>query len=217
MEMYYNIHTHFKPKLPNEIAIRNGFLTLTANQYEQLPYPISVGLHPWFLNHLSVNEATDALLESATLSNVKAIGEIGIDRAIQTSIGIQVAYFEAQLTVARALQKPVIIHAVRSYSDFLPYLKKHKVPMVFHGFNGNLQQAKELIKHGAYLSFGHRLQEPILAECFGQIPFTSMFLETDNTPDLNIAQVYQKAATLLNVSEADLREKIAQNWKQLFG
>ncbi|MCU0442677.1 MAG: TatD family hydrolase [Bacteroidia bacterium] len=217
MEMYYNIHTHFKPKLPNEIAIRNGFLMLTANQYEQLPYPIAVGLHPWLLNHLSVNEATDALLERATLSNVKAIGEIGIDRAIQTPIDVQVAYFEAQLTVARALQKPVIIHAVRSYSDFLPYLKKHNLPMVFHGFNGNLQQAKELIKHGAYLSFGRHLLEPKLAEWLSQIPLTSIFLETDNAPHLTIAQVYQKAATLLNLSEADLCEKIAQNWKQLFG
>lgn len=217
MTVYYNLHTHFKPKLSNEVAIRNGYLTLNPLQYASLPYSVSLGLHPWHIHNLAVNEVTDALLERATLSTVKAIGEIGLDRAIDTPIPKQITYFESQLMVARALQKPIILHTVRSYSDIIPYVKKSKVPMIFHGFNGNIQQAKELIKHGALLSFGGGLQESKIADCFKQIPLTSLLLETDNNPHLSIAEVYAIAAQHLAIPEEELMHKMEENWKQLFG
>ena len=118
---------------------------------------ISVGLHPWHISKTNLNTCIDKLINLATLKNVFAIGEIGIDRAIDVAVNTQIAFFEAQLNIARAVKKPIIIHAVRSYSDIIPYLKKSTIPFIFHQFMGNSQQAKELIKHGAFLSFGKNL------------------------------------------------------------
>ncbi len=211
MKQGINIHTHFKTSASGEVFIRNGGL-LRADAYTNLPYLVSVGLHPWHINKMTLKECTDRLIDLATLNNVFAIGEIGIDRAIDTPIGVQLKYFEAQLVIARAVAKPVILHAVRSYSDFLPYLRKAKIPFVFHGFNGNGQQARELIKHGAYLSFGKGLWETKSQEVFKEIPLSQLFFETDNHSTLTIKMVYEQAAMLKNMEVDELKYLINDNF-----
>ena len=131
---FINIHTHKKPNGPNETIIRNAFLHRTTKQLTNIPYGISIGLHPWYLNSLSINECADLLLDLTSTNNVIAIGEIGIDRSIDIPISKQLNYFEVQWNIARALQKPLIIHAVKSYSDLIPYVKKTKIPFIFHQF-----------------------------------------------------------------------------------
>jgi TatD DNase family protein len=135
-----------------------------------LKYPVSAGLHPWHLSQMTLNECMDKLVELATLPNTLCIGEIGIDKAIETPLAKQLEYLTAQFTIAKAVQKPLIIHAVRSYSDFVPFLKKTKIPFIFHQFQGNEQQAKELLKYNVKLSFGKNLFEPKSAEVFSRLP-----------------------------------------------
>ena len=204
---YINIHTHFKPQLNSEFAVRNAYLKLTAAQVEQLTYAVSVGLHPWHIHQMPLPQLSDRLIDLATQKNVWAIGEIGIDRSINTPISTQIQYFETQLNVARALQKPVIIHAVRSVSDLMPYLKKSKVPFVFHGFNGNIQQANELLKYSAKLSFGKVLFDDKMAEVFKQLPMDAFFLETDHS-SVSIETIYQTAAQLKGLSVDELKSAV---------
>jgi TatD DNase family protein len=212
---FVNIHSHRKPRLENEFVIRNAYLTLSNERIQNLPYTVSVGLHPWHLSQMTVNECSDKLIELASSEKVLAIGEIGIDRAIDTPIQKQLSYFEAQLNVARALQKPVIIHAVRSYGDLVPYLKKTKVPFIFHQFQGNEQQAKELLKYNAFLSFGKNLFESKSEQTFKSIPLEHIFLETDTAHHLHIADVYRKAAELKELHIDELKSIVFHNFAQL--
>lgn len=191
---YINIHTHYKPRNENELITRNAYLRLTPGQVTALPYKISAGLHPWHLRSMSIRECGDKLIELASLENVFAIGEIGIDRSIDIPVPTQLAYFDTQLNIARALKKPVIIHAVKSYSDLVPYLKKTKVPFIFHQFNGNEQQAKELLKYHCVLSFGKNLFSEKAQQVLRQIPDSGFLLETDTAPGLTIQEVYEQAA-----------------------
>jgi len=200
---YINIHTHFKPK-QNELSVRNAYLKLNAEQIAQLPYSVSVGLHPWFIRNYKINQCTDLLMDVANLSNVLAIGEIGLDRAIDTPLSTQIQYFDAQLNIARAVKKPVIIHAVKSYSDLMPFLKKTKVPFIFHGFTGNIQQAKEMLKHHAYLSFGKSLLDDKYIEVFAQIPNDRFLLETD-VDNTGISRIYELAAHAKGMSIDELK------------
>lgn len=200
---YINIHTHFKPK-QNELALRNAYLKLNAVQIAELPYPVSVGLHPWFLKNYTLTQCTDLLMDVVNLSNVLAIGEIGLDRAIDTPLSTQIQYFDAQLNIARAVKKPVIIHAVKSYSDLMPFLKKTKVPFIFHGFTGNIQQAKEMLKHHAYLSFGKSLLDDKYIEVFAQIPNDRFLLETD-VDNTGISRIYELAAHAKGMSIDELK------------
>lgn len=174
----------------------------------------SVGLHPWFVRRYPVQVCTDLLIERITLKPVFAIGEIGIDRSVDIPIQEQLKYFEAQLNIARAVQKPIILHAVRSYSDFVPYLKKVKVSFIFHGFSGNIQQANELIKFGAILSFGKGLWHDKQAKVFQHLPEGTFLLETDNAP-IQIDEVYKRAAALRNSDVNSMKSLLFHTFAQL--
>lgn len=214
-DLFINIHSHHKPQLKNEFVLRNAYLSLSSESIQNLPYAVSVGLHPWYLQQMTVIECTDKLIELASSEKVMAIGEIGIDRAIDTPVQKQLTYFEAQLNIARALQKPVIIHAVKSYGDLVPFLKKTKVPFIFHQFQGNEQQAKELLKYNAFLSFGKNLFEPKSEQTFKTVPLENIFLETDTLHHLHIADIYRKAAELKEMHIDELKSIVFHNFATL--
>ncbi len=212
---FINIHTHRKPQLPNEFVVRNAYLGCSADTLNNLPYAVSVGLHPWFLDSMTVNECSDRLMDLAVLDKVWAIGEIGLDKAIETPISKQIPYFEAQLDIARALQKPVIIHAVRTYQELLPYLKKTRIPFIFHQFAGNKQQAAELLKYPCFLSFGKNLTEPKSAEAFQSTPHSNIFLETDTSSEFQIDKIYKLAADLKEMDVDELKSIVFHNFATL--
>ncbi|MCZ2140488.1 MAG: TatD family hydrolase [Bacteroidia bacterium] len=214
-ESFINIHSHKKPALPNEFVIRNAYLSNSISRIVQLPYAISVGLHPWHIKQQTPKELSELLLEYATLRNVLAIGEIGIDKAIETPVAIQLKLFEVQYQVARALQKPVLLHTVKAYNEMIPFLKKTKVPFIFHGFSGNVQQAKELIKHGAILSFGKNLWSDKSKEVLLILPKHSFFLETDNAA-ITIDKIYAQAASILQVETDEIKSDLFNTFAQLF-
>lgn len=208
-EKYFiNTHTHFKPRTPDEFIIRNGYLMLNPQQSDALRYSISTGLHPWHLKKMTINECGDKLIELASHPHVLAIGEIGIDKAIDTPIKMQLEYFDTQLNIARAFKKPVIIHAVKSYNDLMPFLKKTKVPFIFHGFSGNEQQAKELLKYNCKLSFGKAVFEEKAQRVLHAIPNDAFLLETDAVPALNIKDVYEKVAEIKALHIDELKSTV---------
>lgn len=193
---YFNCHTHHKPLIQGEFVIRNGFLKIKPEQLNTLAYPVSVGLHPWHINQYTLYACSDALAELVLHPKVLAVGEIGLDKAIDIPLAKQLQYFDAQLTMAKAAQKPVIIHAVRSYNDFVPFLKKSKCTFVFHQFTGNIQQAKELMKYDVKFSFGKNLFDTKSASVFSELPDDVILLETDTASHLNILDIYNKASEL---------------------
>ena len=213
---YINIHTHHKPRLADEYIVRNAYLRLTASCVSQLKYDVCAAIHPWHVQHYELHDAIHKLTELALLPRVVAIGETGIDRSIPTPVHIQQRYFDAQLTVARAVQKPVIIHAVRSYSDILPYQKKSKVPFIYHGFRGNIQQANDIQKHNGYLSFGADLFEPTIERVFQSVHNSHFFLETDTASHIHIEDVYRKAAELKKINLEELVHIQNSNFAAVF-
>jgi TatD DNase family protein len=217
-DLFINIHTHSKTKHANELIIRNAYTPLSASQIAKLPYLVAVGLHPWYLHKMSINSCVQKLYEISVPKNVVAVGEIGIDRAITTttSLEVQRSYFEAQLNVAAEINKPVIIHAVHSYSDFIPYLKKSKVPFIFHQFNGNEQQARELLRYPCKLSFGVNLLSPKSQAILKAIPPNSFFLETDVQTNYTIHDIYAKAAKIRQMNIDVLKEQLFHTFAQIF-
>lgn len=211
-----NIHSHFKPRIENEFVIRNAFLKINAAHISKLNYPVSVGLHPWHINEMAIHECEEKLNELASLKNVFAIGEIGIDRSIQTNIKVQLLYFEIQLSVAEKFKKPIIIHSVKSYSDIIPYLKKSPVPFIFHAFSGNEIQAIELLKYNCKLSFGKNLFYFKQNEILKSLPDDSFFLETDSANHINIFDVYNKAAEIRKIKTDVLKAQLFHTFAQTF-
>ncbi len=214
-QSFINIHSHHKPQVKDEFVVRNAYLSFSAESINNLPYAVSVGLHPWFLQTMTVTECSDRLMDLATSDKVWAIGEIGLDKSIETPLSKQIPYFETQLDIARAVQKPIIIHAVRTYQELIPYLKKTRIPFIFHQFAGNKQQAAELLKYPCFLSFGKNLTEPKSAEAFQATPNNQIFLETDTSSEYQIDGIYKLAANLKEIDVDELKSIVFHNFANL--
>lgn len=215
---FINIHSHRKPLFPTEKVIRNAYTNLTEYQLDKIAYPVSVGIHPWFVKKETLTEELEKLATLSPHHKVWAVGESGLDKFISIPFSLQKEAFENQLVIAEKLRKPMIIHAVKTYSEFIPYLKKANIPFIFHFFMGNETEANALLKYeNVYLSFGKNFfisHQKSLA-VFGKMPLSRVFLETDTMP-ISIEKVYEKAAELRKMEVAALKSQIFANFTTIF-
>lgn len=214
-EEFINIHTHSLQTNPSVSQICSH--SLNGN----LPSEgfFSLGMHPWHIEENKLETVLSLLMQFVTRPNVIAIGEIGLDRVIETKYELQETFFKAQLTVSEYFKKPVIIHSVKAHSDIL-FIRKsgsYKMPWIIHGFNANKNTADQLIKANIYLSFGEALlnEKSKAFEIFPMIPTKHIFLETDESSH-SIEEIYEKAAFLKKMTVEQLKQKIADNFQNCF-
>jgi TatD DNase family protein len=207
--MYINIHTH-KQSL-HGLAIQS----LHVGEEPSTQY-FSCGYHPWYISDDVCN--IEKLREQVLHLNCLAIGEIGIDKMQGPNLAIQTNYLEQQLLLAQEINKPVIIHNVKSTSEILSALTKFKdLRVIFHGFNLKIHLAENVLNAGHCLSFGkHLLANNSNAQLALKVcPQKQFFLETDDA-NLDISDVYKHAAALRDISLEDLQQQIRQNFNATF-
>jgi TatD DNase family protein len=217
MNRYIDIHTHQDYKnTSNVFAIKN---ILLPDQEIQNTVISSVGWHPWFIEKHPIREIKHLIQEKSKAKQVIAIGECGIDRAINTPLDIQKEVFKIHLEIAEQLSKPIIVHSVKAYSDILQALKASNFSqaIIFHDYRGNPQQTNELLKFKSYFSFGESIlkNQSILVK-FTAIPVNRLFFETDES-SISIEKIYLRAAFLLNKSESEVCALILNNFNSVFG
>ena len=199
---FFNFH-HHNPQ------IAYGIYNSTPE--EKIPeHYFSVGIHPQ-----NIHEDWEKDLESLKIisQNPKclAIGECGLDALVNIDENLQKKVFEAQIIWANQIQKPVIIHCVKRFQELIPFQKIAKIPLIIHGFNKKKAIADEMLKHGFYLSFGKSVLHNLsLQTSLKEIPLEKIFLETDDA-DFDIAELYQKAAEIKEISVEKLQEQISKN------
>ncbi|MBN1158094.1 MAG: TatD family hydrolase [Bacteroidales bacterium] len=214
---YIDIHTHSHYRRKGVTVVQNVF----PGQDDQLDNGnyFSVGLHPWNVNKHSMDKDIDWVKAHAAERNIIAIGEIGLDKSIDCPWEDQQTAFERQLSVAAEVNKPVILHCVRAYSEMLAYRKQseHKSPWIFHWFNADIRIAEELIRKNCFLSFGHMLfKEGSKAfKAFRSVPVEHLFFETDDA-GYSINEIYEQAALLRNMDMNELKKHILGNFKKCF-
>jgi len=150
---------------------------------------VALGVHPYFL---SADNQMVRLIALATLHRDKlvAIGEVGLDGAIDTPLSIQLDVLKPQLKLACDLELPVICHAHKAYDPLLKQLRhfRPKRGGVVHAFSGSLVQAKEFIKLGFKLGVGGVItyeRAKKTRRVFADIGLEHLILETD-APDMPI-------------------------------
>ena len=138
----------------------------------------SVGLHPWDVA-ADWPDKVAQLRRDVQLPNVRAIGECGLDALRGCDMSVQTAAFLAQIEVSEAVQKPVLIHCVRSFDRLLRLHKQCRPRQLWivHGFRGKPALAQQIMAKGMLLSFGHVFN----AETLSMVATSShpFFLETD--------------------------------------
>lgn len=189
MKSYYiDIHTHYR---------RTEIIT-----------PTQCGVHPW---HAGIEKTAE------DLSTYEMVGEIGLDYACTANREEQHRLFRAQLAEAERLQKPVVLHVVRSFEDVMSILGGYSLRgVVFHGFIGSVQQAMRCFNKGYYLSFGERsLRSPRTREVIATAPVEQIFCETDDSTTTTIEEIYHAVATIRCIGTEDLKKHIVSNYEKL--
>ncbi len=203
---FFNFHHHDYTK-------KFGIYNLKLREVPPLNF-FSAGIHP---QDITWNFEEDFLwLKTVSKSkNCVSIGECGLDGLIEIDDNLQHEIFLKQIELANALQKPIIIHCVRRFSQLLHFKKKAKVPMIVHGFNKRKTVGEELLKNQFCLSFGKSaLYDVNLQDFLKEIPIGQLFLETDSA-DFEIKDLYYKMAELRGYTIEDFQEKIKENLKNL--
>ncbi|MBH1958672.1 MAG: TatD family hydrolase [Flavobacteriia bacterium] len=174
----------------------------------------SAGIHPNALSN-DLEEQLIWLREISAAENCVAIGECGLDGLIDVDEKLQEKAFLAQIEIANSVQKPLIIHCVKRFSQLLHFRKMSQVPMIVHGFNKRKTIGDDLLKNGFCLSFGKSVLYNVnLQDLLRDFPTGKLFLETDSS-DFEIKDLYQKVADLKNISLQELTRKIKENLKNL--
>ncbi|MBO4504475.1 MAG: TatD family hydrolase [Bacteroidales bacterium] len=212
-----DIHTHTAKTADDLIQIVN--LGLGQDVPEQGLY--SYGVHPWALDNadFQLEEAFEVLEERLQSPNVLALGEAGLDKMHKESYEQQIAVFEIQIDLSETLQKPMILHDVKSHNEILALRKKHKAkqPWILHGFDGTEQDIRQLTGQGLYFSVGESLMhsERKIAKSLKSIPLELLFLETDMA-EIGIESVYDAAVKLLDLDINTLRAQIFTTFAALW-
>lgn len=214
---FIDIHTHTQRIGDNVLQIVN--LDLETPCPEQGYY--SYGIHPWALDDadFQTKEAFSLLEERLQSPNVLALGEAGLDKMHKDTFEKQITIFEWQIDLSEALQKPIILHDVKSHNEILALRKKHKAkqPWILHGFSGTEQDIRQLTGRGLYLSVGESLlhSERKIAKSLKNIPLEMLFLETDMA-EVGIEMIYEAAAKLLEMDLSVLQRLLFANFAQVF-
>lgn len=211
-----DIHTHKAATQTGIISVQS--LSLTSDIFLAMPKtkPISVGLHPWFAKIDQLELQMKYLTVVANQTNVKLIGECGLDRLRGENLENQLLILEKQIELAEKINKPLILHCVKCFAELIAIKDrlKVKVPMVIHGFNKNEALGQQLLDKGFLLSFGIAA----LKENSGAAKLIKsterFFLETDDA-DVSIEEIYQTAAILKKCTVDELKARIFADWNNL--
>ena len=196
---------------------------------------VAFGLHPYFFpdNPDCALAALREQLQAATIKPV-AIGEIGIDGAIDAPPEAQQALFEAQLEVASEQSLPVILHHRRSHHLLLESIKRSRFTLggVVHAFSGSEQVARQYIDAGFKLGIGGTItysRAQKTRRTVANIPLQHLLLETD-APDMPmsgrqggrnepqfIGEVAVALAELHGIAPEVVTEQTTANYFALFG
>lgn len=201
----FDFHHHHK----NNSGIYN--LKLIEKPVEKL---FSAGIHPNDSDQ-DKNQIINWLENSIAHENCRAVGECGLDSTVLIPEKRQKEIFLMQIEAANQYRKPLIIHCVRKYDEILRMKKWTHVSMIIHGFNKNEKIAADLLQNGFYLSFGKALLTSLsLQQIFQTVPVDRYFLETDDS-EINISEIYAKAAELKKCAVEEISGQICTNLKKI--
>lgn len=144
----------------------------------------AVGIHPE--SAAGFTEADVAAVEALCREEkVVAVGEIGLDYHYEDAAPpeTQMALLRAQLTLARELGLPVVIHDRDAHADSLRIAQEFSgLRGVFHCYSGSVELARELTKLGWHFSFGGAAtfkNARKIPEVVASLPADRLLLETD--------------------------------------
>ena len=195
----------------------------------------SVGIHPQFAGNLT-DAIYDELVALSAHEKVVGIGESGLDYYYETSTrDVQQAALRRFIGLARETKKPLILHIRDAWDDCLRILEEdgrgEVVPLI-HCFTGTLENARQAVALGAYVSIPGIVTYKNAGEipaAAAWVPEDRLLVETDapwlapipfrgkkNEPAY-VVHTATKVAELRGISLNELAVLTTRNAKRLYG
>lgn len=214
-----DIHSH-SIKVEDEIKV----YIHDFNNPQNFQGHICYGIHPWFIRNIdkTIQEIEQYIRDKSFF----ALGEIGLDRKIQTKLSTQIEVFEKQLELAKKYDlSRLIIHNVGASFDIIPILKNFKIKskILLHDYNENTQVFNAFAKDfDTYYSTGHQLfKSSTIKRELHKLPHDKLLLETDDQDKYNIKEIYIKCSDVLatsltgqKISFEKLKEMLFENFQK---
>jgi TatD DNase family protein len=193
-----------------------------------------VGRHPNSATGFD-DAAAEAIAEVASDGRVAAVGETGLDYYRDGAPREdQRRAFDAQIEIARAAGKPVVIHTREALADTFEVLRERAegVTVILHCFSGPPESVAEAAERRWYCSFAGNLTYPKaeeLREAARLVPDELLLVETDspflapqpvrgrpNQP-ANVIHTAEVLAGVRGISYEELEGLIEANARRVFG
>lgn len=210
---------------------------LVKQNASEVALDIAFGIHPYFLQTCDLEHALSELRTLLSKSpQVIAIGEIGLDTAIDCPLDTQQRAFASQLALAEQFELPVIMHHRKSHHLLLGALKQHQFNRggVIHAFSGSVEVAMQYLERGFYLGVGGTITYPrgsktrkTLKAIFPEFS-DRLLLETD-APDMPmcgrqgmvnepayLGEVVSCLSNLLEIDSSEVVNLTTKNYQSLF-
>jgi TatD DNase family protein len=204
-----------------------------CNQFPNNCFPM-MGLHPGSVDeHWERN--LEVIKEHLFTRNNLAVGEIGMDLYWdKTFQDAQAQAFRQQISWAKELKLPIIIHAREAFEeifDIVDELNDDSLRGIFHCFTGTLEQAQKIQEYGGFmLGLGGVLtyKKSGLDEVVKDIPLDMIVLETDSpylppTPHRGkrnesayLIHIAEKLAEIKQMKLTEVADLTTANARQMF-
>lgn len=217
--MIIDCHTHNNPRpgVPSivDVSGRGDFVFGQEMMF-------SVGIHPKSIGE-DWREKLSDIENLAAKKGFAGVGECGLDKFSGCNKQLQEEVFEAQLSLAQRIGKPIIIHCVRLYSDAIRIIKKASFtnPAIFHGYNGNPDITAQLLKMpNAYFSFSESTfatPETSGSKSLPLIPVSRILTETDCNAAADINVTIKKIADKKQMDASSLQQSVYENFMRIIG
>ena len=208
----------------------------TVKLAEQYPFFYgAVGVHPSEVEELD-EDSFERLRTLCGHKKVVAVGETGLDYHYpEPAVALQKEWFARQLTLAREVELPVIIHsreAAKETLDIMQALRAGEIGGVVHCFSYAKEMAREYLNMDFYFGIGGVItfkNAKKLKEAVEYIPIDKILLETDSpylSPEphrgernssLNLPYVAKEIAAIKGLSYEEVVERTEENARRLFG
>ncbi|MGD8749019.1 MAG: TatD family hydrolase [Balneolaceae bacterium] len=202
--------------------------------HPEIRFSKMAGIHPTEINE-GVSTTEDELYAHCEKDDIIAVGETGLDYYWSTDYKTkQKESLQIHCRVAKALQKPIVLHNRESTGDMFDIIETEQdgsLSGVWHCFNGSADEGRRAIDLGLNLGIGGVLtfKNAGVDKAVAQLPLKHMMLETDapylapspkrgkrNEPAF-VKYTAQRLAEVLDVSFDEIVAKTDENALDLFG
>lgn len=167
------------------------------------------GLHPWYV--FERKDGWEEELKALLKKNKAGIGEVGLDKNHKDFKG-QLRVFESECQFAVDLDRPMMIHSVKSIGHVLDVIrgfKKTPPRFALHAFKGSKESVREIEKLEGYVSLSFNTDE----ETIKAVSPDRILVETDTYK----SDLKYMVRMINAVRKSEYRGTIEQNTKNYLG